>query len=77
MKRPYLEVTFRKGRPIAAYLHLPRASGAKVARSDARPPAKVVDLTAADQPLGVEITSPALVDFVALNALGVRDLTRT
>jgi hypothetical protein len=69
MKRPYLEVTFRKGKPLAAYLHLPRANGAKAARSDARERGLVVDFTADGEPFGVEITAPALVDLKAINDL--------
>ena len=69
MKRPYLEVTFRRGKPLAAYLHLPRANGAKAARSDAREHGMVVDFTAEGEPFGVEITAPALVELGALNDL--------
>ena len=69
MKRPYLEVTFRKGKPLAAYLHLPRADGAKAARSDARDHGMVVDFTADRQPFCVEITAPALLELAALNDL--------
>jgi len=69
MKRPYLEVTFRKGKAFAAYLHLPRPSGAKVARSDAREHGLVVDFTADGEPFGVEITAPALIELRTLNDL--------
>jgi hypothetical protein len=69
MKRPYLEVTFRKGKPLAAYLHLPRSNGAKAVRSDARGQGMVVDFTADGEAFGVEITAPALVDLGALNDL--------
>ena len=31
MKRRYLEVTFRGGKPLAAYLYLPRKRGSRVA----------------------------------------------
>ncbi len=69
MKRPYLEVTFRKGKPVTAYLHLPRANGAKAARSDPRGHGMVIDFTANGEPFGVEITAPALVELAALNDL--------
>ena len=59
----------RKGKALAAYLHLPQANGAKAARSDARPRGLVVDFTASGEPFGVEITAPALVDLDALNEL--------
>ena len=37
MKHRYLEVTFREGKPFAAYLYLPRLAAAKAARTtDAR-----------------------------------------
>jgi hypothetical protein len=32
MKERYLEITFRKGKPLAAYLYLPRRVGVKSAR---------------------------------------------
>ena len=67
MKRQYLEVTFQKGKALAAYLHLPRPSGAKVARSDAREHGLVVDFTADGTPFGMEITAPALIELSALN----------
>lgn len=69
MKRTYLEVTFQKGKALAAYLHLPHPIGAKVARSNARECGLVVDFAADGQPLGVEITAPALVDLETLNGL--------
>ena len=69
MERPYLEVTFRKGRAFAAYLHLPRASGAKTARSSERPHGLIVDFNAEGDPLGVEITAPSLVEIDELNQL--------
>jgi hypothetical protein len=73
MKRSYLEVTFRKGKALSAYLHLPRPSGARADRSDAWPPGLVVDFTADGTPFGVELTAPALVDLDTLNEL-LRDL---
>jgi hypothetical protein len=30
MKQRYLEVTFRKGKPFAAYLYLPRPAGSEI-----------------------------------------------
>jgi hypothetical protein len=34
MKDRYLEVTFRKGKPLAAYLYLPRQQNATSARTE-------------------------------------------
>ena len=69
MRRPYLEVTFRKGKPLAAYIHLPRATGAKAARSEERGAGLVVDFAATGEPIGVEVTSPSLVDLTTVNRL--------
>ena len=33
MKQPYLEVTYRRGRALAAYLYLPRTDGEKSVRT--------------------------------------------
>jgi hypothetical protein len=69
MKRPYLEVTFRKGKPIAAYLYLPRASGVKSARSVEVRPTVLVDYAATGEPIGSEMTSPGNVDASLVNAV--------
>jgi hypothetical protein len=69
MRRPYLEVTFRKGKPLAAYIHLPRTTGVKVSRSEERGGGLVVDFAATGEPIGVEITSPSLVDLTTVNRL--------
>jgi hypothetical protein len=69
MERPYLEVTFRKGRAFAAYLHLPHATGAKTARSSERPHGLVVDFTAEGDARGIEIIEPSLVDLDELNEI--------
>ena len=67
MKSSYLEVTFRRGRPLAAYLYLARAPGD---RSDHVEPAGsglLVDYTADGKPIGIEITAPAQVGSAELN----------
>ncbi|MSP60582.1 MAG: DUF2283 domain-containing protein [Myxococcales bacterium] len=67
MKRPYLEVTFRKGRPIAAYLYLPRPIGAKAARIVEVRPHIVVDYAASGEPIGVELVAPSTADIASVN----------
>jgi hypothetical protein len=69
MKHRYLEVTFRKGRPFAAYLYLPRSVGAKAARTLDAGNGLRVDFDARDIPIGVEITAPGYVSVVELNAI--------
>jgi hypothetical protein len=69
MKEPYLEVTFRHGRPIAAYYYLPRTASQRSVRSRRVEPGLVVDFAADGQAIGVEITTPSKVSLVALNAV--------
>ena len=73
MKEPYLEVTFRHGRPMAAYYYLPRRSDQRSARAKRVEPGLVIDFTADGQAIGIEITAPAKVSLAALNAV-LRDL---
>lgn len=69
MKQSYLEVTYRKGRAIAAYLYLPRLADDKSARTERADGGFLVDYSADDRPLGIEITSPSSLDLVQLNRL--------
>lgn len=65
-----LQVTYRKGRPFAAYLHLSHATGEKSARTVATPDGLlVVDYNNAGQAVGVEITAPQAVSLDRLNEL--------
>ncbi len=59
MKHSYLEVTFRKGKPIAAYLYLPRPTGARAARTVEVRPTVLVDYAATGEPIGLELTAPS------------------
>lgn len=54
MKATTLEVTFRKGKPFAAYLRL-AGSRAKVARTKEAAPSLLVDYDDAGRALGLEI----------------------
>ena len=69
MKEPYLEVTFRHGRPIAAYYYLPRSANQKSARTRRIEPGLVIDFTAEGEAIGIEITTPAKISLAALNAV--------
>ena len=69
MRDRYLEVTFRHGRPIAAYYYLPRSAGQKSVRTRRVEPGLVVDFAADDQAIGIEITAPELVSLAGLNTL--------
>jgi hypothetical protein len=65
-----LQVTYRKGRPFAAYLHLSHGTGEKSAKTVATPDGLlVVDYNSAGQAVGVEITAPHAVSLERLNEL--------
>jgi hypothetical protein len=72
MSDRYLEITYRKGRPFAAYLYLPRMAGATSARTESVGHGLVVDLDANGSPIGLEITAPGSVSQDEINAVLVR-----
>ena len=61
MKERYLEVTYRSGKPIVGYLHLPRANGVKSARTEEMVPGLLVDFSIDGRPIGLEVTAPTKV----------------
>ena len=69
MKARYLEVTFRKGKPLAAYLYLPREPGAKSAKTENVGSGLLVDYQADGRPIGLEITAPSKVTLDQINAV--------
>ena len=80
MKNSYLEVTFRGGRPLAAYLYLPRASSDRSHRTERVEPGLVIDFNRHGKPIGIEMTAPTKVSASALNRvlrrLGLPVVTR-
>jgi uncharacterized protein YuzE len=68
MSRPYLEVTYRLGKPLAAYLYLERRPGDKAANTQRRGEL-LVDLAADGRPIGIEFTSIVGVDLAAVNRI--------
>ncbi len=67
MNAPYLEVTFRHGRPIAAYLYLQRKAGDKSHRTVKAESEMVIDYEQSGQAIGIEITAPGKVTVTELN----------
>jgi hypothetical protein len=67
MNETYLEVTFRNGRPIAAYLYLPRRGKEKSYRTSLAEPGLVIDYSRGGRPIGIEMTAPTRVTAAALN----------
>jgi hypothetical protein len=69
MKHSYLEVTYRKGRALAAYYYLPRNDGDTSVRTERDECGLLVDYADDGRAIGIEITSPSLLDLSALNRL--------
>ena len=69
MTHPYLEVTYRHGRPLAAYYYLRERGRAKSVRTRRVEPGMIVDFNARGEALGIEITAPAQVTMASLNRL--------
>lgn len=72
MKHAYLEVTYRKGRPVAAYLYLPRQDSDRSVRSERSEGGLLVDYSVDGRAIGIEITSPSRLDLSVLNELLAR-----
>ena len=65
-----LQVTYRKGRAFAAYLHLSHSTGEKSTKTVASPDGLlVVDYGVTGRPVGIEITAPRAVSLERLNQL--------
>ena len=68
MSKPYLEVTYRQGKPFAAYLYLDRRPGDKSARTIAHGD-WLVDFTADGRAIGVEFPNVGAVNIAELNRI--------
>jgi hypothetical protein len=62
----YLQVSFRNGKPLAAYFFL-RGLSEKSVRSAQRDPGIVIDYGPDGKPLGIEITAPSVTTLADLN----------
>ncbi len=69
MKEAYLEITFRRGRPLAAYLYLPREGDEKTVRTEQAAPGLMIDFAASGKPIGLEITAPGHVTASTINGV--------
>jgi hypothetical protein len=67
MNTPYLEVTYRRGRAIAAYYYLPRRPGQRSIRTRRVEAGLLVDFARGGRPIGVEITNPGALSVAAFN----------
>jgi hypothetical protein len=69
MKERYLQITFRNGKPLAAYLYLPRQAGVKSARTVEAASGVLVDYAPSGEPIGLEITTPSHVTVDQVNTV--------
>jgi len=67
MKDRYLEVTYRKGTPLAAHLYLAREPGTRSVRTERVSDTILVDYGAEGEPIGLEITVPGQVTVAEVN----------
>ena len=80
VKRISLKVTYRRGRPIAAYVYLPRQEGDRVATTERLDAAILVDRASDGRAIGIEIVDPSqcgpdrLMDV--LRSLGLAEVDR-
>jgi hypothetical protein len=69
MKARFLEVTYSNGKPLAAYLYLPRETGARATRTEDGGRGLRVDYDAGGKPIGLELTAPSLLTLADVNAV--------
>ena len=67
MKDRYLEITFRKGKPLAAYLYLTGKKGVQCDRAIKIDEGLIADYDQDGVPVGLEITSPATASVQQIN----------
>lgn len=69
MKALSLQITYRKGKPMAAYIYLPRQPGDKAKRTTEPTAGLLVDYAADGRPIGIEIRSPGYVTVEQIQQL--------
>ena len=73
MNESYLEVTFRRGRPLAAYYYLPRSAKDRSHRTQRLEPGLVIDFRHDGRPIGIVILAPEKLTLSTFNRV-LRDL---
>ncbi|HPD15643.1 MAG TPA: DUF2283 domain-containing protein [Planctomycetota bacterium] len=69
VKHPYLEITYRKGKPFAGYLYLSDRRPAEPCRTEEVSPGVLVDTASDGEVLGIEFLSPGSVTPEDLRAI--------
>lgn len=65
--RRHTQVSYRQGRPIAAYVYLKGWPGHKSVRTEEIDSGLVIDFSPSNEPLGLEIINPATVSIESIN----------
>jgi len=63
MNEMSVQVTYRRGRPFAAYIYLARRPGEKTARTEEVSADLLVDYSADGRALGIEVITPEAVEI--------------
>jgi len=63
VKTVSLQITYRKGKPFAAYIYLAHRHGQKSVRTKAITEDLLIDYAQDGTPLGIEIVSPGMVSL--------------
>jgi uncharacterized protein YuzE len=69
MRHNYLQITYRKGKALSAYLYLSRKPNTQSTRTQKIKDGIIVDFDEKNNPIGIEITSPSMVSASEINAL--------
>jgi hypothetical protein len=68
-RHPFLEVTYRKGKPFASYLYLREPSSEAPCRTEEVRPGVLVDVGSDGQALGIEFLAPGSVTREDVDAI--------
>lgn len=69
MKDKYLEITFRKGKVVAAYLYLTRDTKGASTHTKKEKEEIIIDFNRSGEVIGIEITAPAKVSITEINEI--------
>ena len=69
LKHPFLEVSYRRGKPFAGYLYLSDPRPRVPCRTEEIRPGVLIDLGDDGEPLGIEFLSPGTVTLDDLRAI--------
>lgn len=67
MTKRYLQITYRNGRPLAAYFYLPRQLGDKSSKSVKCDAGLILDYAADGRAIGIEISAPRATTLESFN----------